>query len=145
MARAIMRLAWVLILAFVASVVAGGVACAGVSLLPDWDGAAGLGEVLRVLLTLAYVILGVVLYGFAVWRADRERRLRRTLLILLLVPLLLVVLGLIDNGARNIDWLREGVGMVQVFAPLWAVALAQWIILHIYLSRRTMLAKAVST
>lgn len=142
-----MRLAWVLILAFVASVVAGGVACAGVSLLPDWDDAAsrGLGEAFRVLLTLAYVILGVVLYGFAIWRADRERRIRRTLLILLLVPLLIVVLGLIDNGAHAIDWLREGAGMVQMFAPLWAVALAQWIILHIYLSRRTMLAKAVST
>ena len=142
-----MRLAWVLILAFVASVVAGGVACAGVSLLPDWDGATsrGLGEAFRVLLTLVYVVLGVVLYGFAVWRADRERRIRRTLLILLLVPLLIVVLGLIDNGAHAIDWLREGAGMVQMFAPLWAVALAQWIILHIYLSRRTMLAKAVST
>lgn len=142
-----MRLAWVLILAFVASVVAGGVACAGVSLLPDWDGAAsrGQGEAFRALLTLVYVVLGVVLYGFAIWRADRERRIRRTLLILLLVPFLIVVLGLVDNGARAIDWLREGVGMVQVFAPLWAVALAQWIILHIYLSRRTMLAKAVST
>ncbi len=142
-----MRLAWVFVLAFVASVVAGGVACAGVSLLPDWDDAAGrgLGEAFRVLLTLAYVILGVVLYGFAIWRADRERRVKRTLFILLLVPFLIVILGLINNGVHNIDWLRESVGMVQMFTPLWAVALAQWIILHIYLSRRTMPAKAVST
>ena len=142
-----MRLAWVLILALVASVVAGGVACAGVSLLPDWDDAAGrgLGEAFRVLLTLAYVILGVVLYGFAVWRRDRERRVNRTLFILLLVPFLIVVLGLIDNGVHNINLLREGVDMVQMFTPLWSVALAQWIILHIYLSRRTIPAKAVST
>ena len=142
-----MRLAWVLILAFIASVVAGGIACAGVSLLPDWDDAAGrgLGEVFRVLLTLIYVILGVVLYGFAVWRRDHERRVKRTLGILLLVPFLIGVLGLTDNGVHNIDWLRESIGMVQMSTPLWAVALAQWIILHIYLSRRTMLAKAVST
>jgi hypothetical protein len=137
-----MRLAWVLILAFVASAIAGAIACAGVSFLPDWD---GLGEAFRVLLTLAYVILGVVLHGFAIWRRDRERRVKRTLLTLLLVPFLIVVLGLTDNGVHNINWLRESVGMVQMFAPLWAVALAQWIILHIYLSRRTMLAKAVST
>jgi hypothetical protein len=37
------------------------------------------------------------------------------------------------------------VGMVQMFVPLWSVALAQWIILHIYLSRQTTLAKAAST
>ena len=27
--------------------------------------------------------------------------------------------------------------MVQMFTPLWMVALVQWLILHIYLSRQT--------
>ena len=91
------------------------------------------------------MILSIILYGFAVWRSDRERHLKRALYILLLVPFLVVVLGLIDNGVHHIDWLRESVGMVQMFVPLWIVALAQWLILHIYLSRRSTLAKAAST
>jgi hypothetical protein len=142
-----MRLAGAFILAFVASAIAGAIAYAAVSLLPDWDDAAGrgLGEAFRLLLTAVYVILSMVLYGFAVWRRDRERRLKRALHILLLVPFLVVVLGLVDNGVHRIDWLRESVGMVQMFVPLWTVALAQWIILHIYLSRQTTLAKAAST
>jgi hypothetical protein len=37
------------------------------------------------------------------------------------------------------------VGAVQMFTPLWAVALAQWLILHTYLSRQTRSAKAAPT
>jgi hypothetical protein len=142
-----MRLAGFLVLAFVASAVAGLLAYGAVSLLPDWDDAAGrgLGEAFRALLTAVYVILGIVLYGFALWRRNRERHLNRALLILLLVPFLIVALGLIDHGAHHIDWLREAVGMVQMFTPLWAVALVQWLILHIYLSRQPVSAEAAST
>jgi hypothetical protein len=32
-----------------------------------------------------------------------------------------------------------------MFAPLWIVALVQWLVLHIYLSRQAILAKAAST
>jgi hypothetical protein len=142
-----MRSAGVFILAFVASAVAGLAVYAAASFLPDWDDPAGrgLGEAFRALLTLAYVMLGIILYGVAVWRRDRERRLKRTLYVLFLVPFLIVVLGLVDNGIRSINWLHEGVGMVQMFAPLWTVALVQWLILHIYFSRRTLFAKAAST
>jgi hypothetical protein len=142
-----MRLAGVFILAFVASALAGVVLFAATSLLPDWDDAAGrgLGEAFRALLTLVFVMLAIVLYGIAIWRRDRQRHLKRALYILLLVPLLILVLGLADNGFRNIHWLREAVGAVQMFTPLWAVALAQWLILHIYLSRQTRSAKAAPT
>jgi hypothetical protein len=142
-----MRSAGVFVLAFVASAFAGTLAYAAVSLLPDWDDAAGrgLGDAFRALLTAAYVILGVVLYGFAAWRSNRERGLKRALFVLLLAPLLIVVLGVIDNGTRGINWLRETVGAVQMFAPLWMVALVQWLILHIYLSRPAAPAEAVST
>jgi cell division protein FtsW (lipid II flippase) len=142
-----MRSAGVFILAFVASAIAGLAVYAAASLLPDWDDPAGrgLGEAFRALLTLAYVVLGVVLYGVAVWRRDHERRLKRTLYVLFLVPFLIVVLGVVDNGVHAINWLHESVGMVQMFAPLWTVALVQWLILHIYFSRRTLFAKAAST
>ena len=142
-----MRLAGVFILAFVASALAGVVLFAATSLLPDWDDAAGrgLGEAFRALLTLVFVMLAIVLYGIAIWRRDRQRHLKRALYILLLVPLLILVLGLADSGFRNIHWLREAVGAVQMFTPLWAVALAQWLILHIYLSRQTRSAKAAPT
>ena len=142
-----MRLAGVFILAFVASALAGVVLFAATSLLPDWDDAAGrgLGEAFRALLTLVFVMLAIVLYGIAIWRRDRQRHLKRALYILLLVPLLILVLGLADNGFRNIHWLREVVGAVQMFTPLWAVALAQWLILHTYLSRQTRSAKAAPT
>ena len=142
-----MRLAGVFILAFVASALAGVVLFAATSLLPDWDDAAGrgLGEAFRALLTLVFVMLAIVLYGIAIWRRDRQRHLKRALYILLLVPLLILVLGLADNGFRNIHWLREVVGAVQMFTPLWAVALAQWFVLHIYLTRQGKLAKAVPT
>jgi hypothetical protein len=142
-----MRLAGVFILAFVASAAAGLLVYAGASLLPDWDDPAGrgLGEAFRALLTLVYVVLGIVLYGIAVWRRDRERHLKRALYVLLLVPFLIVVLGIANNGIHHIDWLRESVGMAQMFAPLWIVALVQWLVLHIYLSRQAILAKAAST
>jgi hypothetical protein len=142
-----MRSAGVFVLAFVASVIVGAVAYIAVSLLPDWDDAAGrgLGEAFRALSIAAYVILGMILYGFAAWRLHRERHLKRALFILLLVPFLISVLGLIDNGIHDIHWLREAVGMVQMFTPLWAVALVQWLILHIYLSRPRASAEAVST
>jgi len=141
-----MRSAGVFILAFVASAIAGLVVYAAASFLPNWDDPAGrgLGEAFRALLTLAYVVLGAVLYGVAVWRRDRERRLKRVLYVLFLVPFLIVALGMLDNGIRAINWLHESVGMVQMFTPLWTVALVQWLILHIYFSRPTLFAKAAS-
>ena len=134
-----MRLAGVLILAFVASAIAGALAFAAVSLLPDWDDAAGrgLGEAFRALLIAVYLILSMLLFGLALWRKDREHHLKRALSILLLAPLLVVVLGVVNNGIYGINWLREAVGAVQMFVPLWAVALVQWLILHSYLSRQT--------
>ena len=142
-----MRLAGVLILAVVASAFAGAQGYAAVSLLPDWDDAAGrgLGEAFRVLLIAVYLILSILLFGLALWRKDRERHLKRARSILLLAPLLVVVLGVVDNGAFGIDWLREAVGAVQMFVPLWMVALVQWLILHMYLPRRAAHAEFVST
>ena len=140
-------LARAVILAFVTSAIAGALAFAAVSLLPDWDDAAGrgLGEAFRVLLIAVYVILSILLFGLALWRKDREHHLKRALSILLLAPLLVVVLGVVNNGFYGIHWLREAVGAVQMFVPLWAVALVQWLILHSYLSRRTTAAEATST
>jgi cell division protein FtsW (lipid II flippase) len=142
-----MRLAGVFILAFVASAVAGVALFAATSYLPDWDDPAGrgLGEAFRAVLIFVFVLLAIALYGIAFWRRNRERHLKRALYILLLVPLLILVLGIADNGVRNIHWLREAIGAVQMFTPLWAVALAQWFILHIYLTRQTNLAKAAPT
>ena len=45
-------------------------------------------------------------------------------------------------GVYGIHWLREAVDAVQMFVPLWAVALVQWLILHRYLSRRAAPAEA---
>ena len=87
----------------------------------------------------------MLLFGLALWRSDRERHLKRALSILLLAPFLVVVLGVVNNGIYGIDWLREVVGAVQMFVPLWAVALVQWLILHRYLSRQTAPAEAAST
>jgi hypothetical protein len=142
-----MRLAGVLILAFVASAFAGALAYGVVSLLPDWDDAAGrgLGEAFRALLIAVYLILSMLLFGLALWRKDREHHLKRALSILLLAPLLVVVLGVVNNGIYGINWLREAVGAVQMFVPLWAVALVQWLILHSYVSRQTAAAEAIST
>jgi hypothetical protein len=142
-----MRTAGVFVLAFVASAAAGLIAFAASSLLPDWDDAAGRGldEAFRAVLIVVYVIVAIILYGFAAWRGDRERHLKRGLHILCLVPLLIPVLGLIDNGVHHIQWLREAVGAVQMFVPLWLVALVQWLVLHMYLPRRAAHAELVST
>ena len=94
------------------------------------------------LLIAVYLILSILLFGLALWRNDRERHLKRALSILLLAPLLIVVLGLINNGIHGINWLREAVGAVQMFVPLWAVVLVQWLILHMYLSRQATPAEA---
>src|ERR1700733_840767 len=142
-----MRLGGDFIQVFVASALARFVLFAATSWLPDGDDAAGhgLGEAFRVLLIAVFVLLAIVLYGIAFWRSNRQRHLKRALYILLLVPLLILVLGLADNGFRNIHWLREAVGAVQMFTPLWAIALAQWLILHIYLTRQSRSAKAAPT
>src|ERR1700690_633739 len=102
-----MRLAGVLILAFVASAFAGALGYAAGSLLPDWEDAAGPGpgEAFRVLLIAVYLILSILLFGLALWRKDRERHLKRARYILLLAPLLVVVLGVVDKGAFGIAWL----------------------------------------
>ena len=142
-----MRSAGVFVLAFFASALAGMLAFGAVAFLPDWDDAAGrgLGEAFLALLIAVYVILSMLLYGLALCRNDREHHLRRALSILLLAPLLVVVLGVVNNGIYGIHWLREAVGAVQMFVPLWAVVLVQWLILHGYLSRQTALAEAAST
>jgi len=131
--------------AIAASIVAGALALAAVSLLPDWDDAAGrgLGQAFLALLTAAYVVVSAILLGFAMWRRDRDRHLRRALYILLLAPFLIIMLGAIDNGIRRIDWIREIVGMIQMFIPLWTVALVQWLIVHSY-SARGLRAEAAS-
>jgi hypothetical protein len=142
-----MRSAGVFVLAFAVSVVVGTLAFVGFSLLPDWDDAAGRGldEAFRALLIAVYVVFAFALYGFAALRDDRERHLKRGLRILCLVPLLIPVVGLIDNDIHNIHWLREIVGAVQMFVPLWMVALVQWLILHMYLPRRGAHAEFIST
>jgi hypothetical protein len=142
-----MRSVGVFVLAFVASAIAGMLAYAAVSFLPDWDDAAGrgLGEAFRALLTATYVVLSMILYGIAAWRANRERHFKRALYTLLLVPFLISILGLINNGVHHIDWLRETVGMVQMFTPLWIVAWVQWLILHSYLSPRAAPVEAAFT
>lgn len=142
-----MRSAGIFVLAFVASAVAGTIAYVAVLFLPDWDDAAGrgLGEAFLALQLAAYVILGIILYGFAAWRLNRERHLKRTLYVLLLAPFLIAVLGIIDNGIHRINWLHQAVDAVQMFTPLWTVALVQWLILHIYLSRATAAAESSST
>jgi heme A synthase len=139
-----MRLAGVFILAIIVSALAGDGAIAAVSLLPDWDDVAarGLDDAFRALATMAYVILSLTLYGFAIWRRDRDRHLKRALYILLLVPLLVVVLGIAQIELQSIDWLREIVGTVELCVPMWISALVQWTILHTYLSRRTPRAEA---
>jgi cell division protein FtsW (lipid II flippase) len=142
-----MRLAGVFILAFVASALAGLVLFVATSYLPAWNDPAGRGldEAFRAVLTMVYVLLAVVLYGLAFWRQNRERHLKRALYVLFLVPFLILVLGIADNGVQHVQWPREAIGAVQMFTPLWAVALAQWLVLHRYLSRRANLAKAVTT
>jgi hypothetical protein len=142
-----MRTAGVFVLAFVASVVVGVLAFAASLLLPDWDDAAGrgLGEAFRAVLIVVYVIIAIIIYGFAAWRDDREGHLKRGLYILCLVPLLIPVLGLIDNGIHRIQWLRETIGAVQMFVPLWMVALVQWLVLHMYLPRQAAHAQLVAT
>ena len=139
----IMRLAGIFILAIIASALAGGGAIAAVSWLPDWDNAEpGIDDAFRVLSTMAYVTLSLILYGLAIWRRNRDRHLKRALHILLLVPLLIIVLAMAQIGVQTINWLREAIGMVQMFVPLWIIALVQWSVLHLYLSRRTSRAEA---
>jgi hypothetical protein len=141
-----MRIAGVFGLAFFASAIAGMLVFGAVSFLPDWDDAAGrgLGQAFLVLLIAVYVVLAIILYALAACRGNRERHMKRVRAILLLIPFLIVFLGVIDNGIYRIHWLREIVGMVQMFTPLWAVALVQWLILHTFLSRPSASAKPTS-
>jgi hypothetical protein len=141
-----MRLIGILILALIASALAGSGAFAAVSYLPDWDGATGrvLDAGFRALLTVGYVLLSFILFGLALWRRDRLRWLKHALYILLLVPFLVGVLGLAQNGVQDIIWTRYAVGVIQWLTPPWIVALVQWAILRRTLSWHSRRAEAAS-
>jgi hypothetical protein len=128
-----MRLVLTIVVAGVVSAIAGLGAWYATSFwLPSWDDPAGrgLGEALRLFGVAVYALICMIVYGIASARGRRECAVRNALYALLLAPLLILVLGIVQSGVGRFDPVRDLVEAMQTFAPLWAVALVQWVVIR---------------
>jgi len=136
---------WVLIIvsAGVVSAAAGFAAWYATSAwLPSYDDAAGrgLGEVYRLFMAAAYVLIAMAAFGIAAPGVARERPLKITMLLLIVAPFLIDVAGCVQNAGGRLDVAKEFFGALQMFVPLWAIVVVQWLVVRWYIRRRAHVA-----
>jgi hypothetical protein len=135
-----MRLFAIILLAGLLSLfVAIGATIAGSALIPCSSDPAGcgMGEAYRIFAIPAYVSIGMIAFGISAPGQDRERRVRITMKVLMLVPMFLIAFGLAADGnagktTRGSDILEA----LQLAVPFWAVVFAQWFVVRDFLRRR---------
>jgi len=102
--------------------------------LPSYDDAAGrgLGEVYRLFFTAVYVLVAGVV--FAITGRRNARALTTAVLVLLLAPFPIDIVGCMQNSG-SFDLRKESFSSLQMFLPLWTVAVVQWLIVRWYIRR----------
>lgn len=135
-----MRLFLIILLAGLLSVFAGiAVTIAGSAVVPCSSDPAGcgMGEAYRIFAVPAYVLIGMIAFGISAPGQDRERRVRITMKVLMLIPIFLIAFGLAADGSagkttRGSDILEA----LQLAAPFWGIVFAQWFVVRDFLRRR---------
>jgi hypothetical protein len=143
-----MRLLVVILLAGLLSLFAAlAAAIASSTLVPCASDAAGcgMGEAYRIFSAPAYVVIGMIAFGIAAAGRNRERAVRITMKVLLLVPLFLIAFGLAaDFSAGKSPQSSEILEALQLAAAFWAAVLVQWYIVRDFLRRRAQRPVAVA-
>ena len=127
-----MRLFAIILLAALLSLFAGLAATiAGSALIPCSSDPAGcgMGEAYRIFAVPVFVLIGMIAFGFTAPGRNRERAVRVTMKVLLLVPVFLIAFGLVADASsgkstKSSDIL-EG---LQLAVPFWGVILMQWFV-----------------
>ena len=135
-----MRLFGVILLAGLLSVFAGlAVTIAGSAVVPCSSDPAGcgMGEAYRIFAIPAYVLIGMIAFGISAPGQGRERTVRITMKVLMLVPIILIAFGLAADGSagkttKGSDILEA----LQLVVPFWAVVFTQWFVVRDFLRRR---------
>jgi hypothetical protein len=135
-----MRLFAIILLGGLLSLFAGiAAAISGSALIPCSSDPAGcgMGEAYRIFAVPVFVLIGMIAFGISAPGEDRERAVRITMKVLLLVPVFLIAFGLAADASSGrstrISDLLEG---LQLAAPFWGVILVQWFVVRHFLRRR---------
>lgn len=135
-----MRLFAIILLAGLLSLfVAIAATIAGSALIPCSSDPAGcgMGEAYRIFAIPAYVLIGMIAFGISAPGRDRERTVRITMKVLMLVPVFLIALGFAAGGSagkttKGSDILEA----LQLAVPFWGVVFTQWFVVRDFLRRR---------
>lgn len=135
-----MRLFFVILLAGLLSVLAGiAVTIGGSALIACSSDPAGcgMGEAYRIFAVPAYALIGMIAFGISAPGQGRERTVRITMKVLMLVPIFLIAFGLAADASagkstRGSDILEA----LQLAAPFWGVVVTQWFVVRGFLRRR---------
>jgi len=135
-----MRLFAIILLAWLLSLFAGIAATiTGSALFPCSSDPAGcgMGDAYRVFAVPIFVLIGMIAFGISAPGKNRERAVRITMKVLLLVPVFLIAFGLIADASsgrstRSSD-IVEG---LQLAVPFSGVILMQWFVVRHFLRRR---------
>lgn len=129
-----MRLFLAIVIAILVSAIAGALATvAGSALISCRSDAAGcgMGDAYRILFVPAEVIVVVIVLAISAIGRNRERALRMTMKVLILVPVFLVSFGIIsDLSSGRATRADDVIEALQLAVPFWIVVLVQWVILR---------------
>jgi hypothetical protein len=98
----------------------------------------GMGEAYRLFAVPIFVLIGMIAFGIsAPGRSSRERAVRITMKVLLLVPVFLIAFGFIaDISAGKSTRSSDILEALQLAVPFWCVVLLQWFVVRDFLRRR---------
>jgi hypothetical protein len=96
-----------------------------------------MGEAYRVFILPLCVVIGMIAFGVSAPGNSRERAVRMTMKVLMLVPVFLIAFGLAADFVegkmpRSADVLEA----LQLAVPFWAVVVTQWLVVRGFLRRR---------
>ena len=106
-----------------------------IHLMPRYDGAAsvGIGKVFGGLGSLLYAPLAAAVYGVILWRGGRRGAIAIAAVVLMALPAAVLLIGVSRGGG---GLMREFQGTLQFIVPLAVIAVVQWLMLHLHLSRQ---------
>jgi hypothetical protein len=135
-----MRLFFIILLAGLLSLfVAVAVTIAGSAVVPCSSDPAGcgMGDAYRIFAVPLYVAIGMIAFGISAPGRDRERRVRITMKVLMLVPVFLIAFGFAaDASAGKSTRGSDVLEALQLAAPFWAAVVTQWFVVRDFLRRR---------
>lgn len=129
-----MRLVLAIVIAILVSAIAGALATVvGSALIACRSDAAGcgMGGAYRILFVPVEAIAVVIVLTISAVGQNRERALRMTMKVLMLVPVLLVSFGILsDLSSGRATRADDVIEALQLAVPFWIVVLVQWVILR---------------